>query len=768
MLEKILYSFPVQLFINNLKKNQVLLLCWFLLFMVVTGNFGKLLGIPYLFLDPEYINKVNFWSFFIMGVTVGGFAMAFHITCYIVDSFRFSFLGTLSRPFSRFAFNNSIIPVIFLVVYIISIVRFQIRNEFSTFALILEQITGLLVGCFAMVIFLVTYFRFTNQDIFKLITSNVDKQLRRSPISRANVLQRLDIARKKSIRVDNYMDIGFHKREVNPDHGYDKEAILKVFDQNHLNLVLIEFVIFFIILILGVFRDYEIFQIPAAASVVLILTIFIMFTGAVSYWFRGWSITVVLIALVALNLLVKNNVITSKYHAYGLDYQEEPANYSLDQLRKMSQPSNRQQDRLSTLNILKRWRDKFDSKSPPKLIIISASGGGQRAALWSMKSLQAADSVTNGRLFKHAALITGSSGGVIGASYYRELVLQKAQGEPLDLNNSRYLDNISKDNLNSIIFSLLVSDLFIRYQSFEYGGFRYKKDRGYAFEQQLNKNTEYVLDKPLAAYRVPEQQALIPMLFIAPTIINDGRKLFISPQSVSYMASSSVYGKDTLNPEIKGIDFQRFFQQQKASNLRFLSALRLGASFPYITPNVTLPSDPPMEIMDSGISDNFGISDALHFLYVFKDWIAENTSGVVIVAIRDSEDDEPIEKNVSTSFFQRIFTPISSVYNNLGNIQDINNDNLLEQAHSWFNNDISCIEFEYVSRSIFEHTPEEADAHTDKQIKDEAIERASLNWRLTSREKRNIQRNFYSEQNRKSLSDLRDILSGSGEVTDKQ
>jgi hypothetical protein len=758
MLEKILYSFPVQLFVNNLKKNQVLLLCWLLLFIVVTNNFGKLLGIPYLFLDPEYINKVDFWSFFIIGITLGGFAMAFHITCYIVDSFRFSFLGTLSRPFSRFAFNNSIVPLIFLIVYIISVVRFQLDNEFSSTTQIIGQVMGLLAGCLAMIVFLITYFRFTNQDIFKLITSNVDKQLRRSPISRANMLQRLDIAKKRSIRVDSYMDIGFRIRKVNPDHGYDKEAILKVFDQNHLNLVLIEFVIFFVILILGIFRDHQIFQIPAAASVILILTIFIMFTGAISYWFRGWSITVVILFLVLLNSLVKNDLITNEYQAYGLDYIEEKAEYSLEQLKIMSQSSNRHEDHLETLGILNNWRNKFQGENPPKMVIISASGGGQRAALWSMKSLQAADSVTMGNLFRQATLITGSSGGVIGASYYRELVLRKLKGDSINLNSPHYLENISKDNLNPIIFSLLVSDLFVRYQSFQYGGFVYKKDRGYAFEQQLNKNTEYILDKPLAAYRVPEEKAMIPMLFIAPTVINDGRKLFISPHSVSYMTSSSVYGKDTLNPEIKGIDFQRFFNKQKADNLRFLSALRLGASFPYITPNVTLPSDPPMEIMDAGISDNFGISDALHFLYVFKDWIAANTSGVVIVAIRDSEDDEPIEKNVDNSFFQRIFTPISSIYNNLGNIQYINNDNLLEQAQSWFQNDIECIEFEYVSRTIFHHTPEEEEQPTDKQIQQEAIERASLNWRLTNREKQNILRNFYSDKNREALVELQESL----------
>ena len=761
MLEKILYSFPVQLFINNIKKNQVLLFCWLLLFMVVTGSFGKLLGIPYLFLDPEYIDKVDFRSFFIMGITVGGISMAFHITCYIVDSHRFSFLGTLSRPFTRFAFNNSLIPLAFLLVYIISIVRFQLANEFSTPIQIIWQIIGLLSGCLAMIVFLVTYFRLTNQDIFKLITSNVDKRLRRSPISRANVLQRLDIAKKRTIRVDSYMDIGFRIIKVNPNHGYDKQAILKVFDQNHLNLVLIEFVIFCVILILGIFRENPVFQIPAAASVILILTIFIMFTGAVSYWFRGWSITVVILFLLLLNVVVKHDLITSEYQAYGLDYQTERAEYSLEQLRQMSKASNRQEDRLETLEILKNWRGKFNDSIPPKMVIISASGGGQRAALWSMKTLQAADSATDGSLFHQAALITGSSGGVIGASYYRELALQKLNGKEIELNNSKYLDKISRDNLNPIIFSLLVSDLFIRYQSFDYGGFVYKKDRGYAFEQQLNKNTDYILDKPLAAYRVPEKKASIPMLFVAPTVINDGRKLFISPHSVSYMTSSTVYGKDTLDPEIKGIDFQRFFKAQKANNLRFLSALRLGASFPYITPNVTLPTNPPMEIMDAGISDNFGISDAIHFLYVFKDWIAANTSGVVIVAIRDSEDDEPIEKNVGNSFFQRIFTPISSVYNNLGNIQDINNDNLIEQAQSWFDNNIECIEFEYVSRSIFGHTPEEEEDPTNKQIEQEAIERASLNWRLTKREKRNIQRNFYSKKNREALKELKKVIAES-------
>jgi hypothetical protein len=83
------YSFPVQLLLNNFRRNHVLMLCWIILFAMITGGFGKLIGIPYLFLDPEYLHKVNFTSFFIIGVTTAGFTAAFQITCYISDGHRF-------------------------------------------------------------------------------------------------------------------------------------------------------------------------------------------------------------------------------------------------------------------------------------------------------------------------------------------------------------------------------------------------------------------------------------------------------------------------------------------------------------------------------------------------------------------------------------------------------------------------------------------------------------------------------------------------------
>src|SRR5690349_13089788 len=155
---KVAYSFPVQLLLNNLKRNQVLLLCWIILFAMITGSFGKYLGVPYLFLDPEYLNQVNFQSFFIMGAVIAGFSTAFHITCYINDGHRFSFIGTLPRPFTKFIVNNSLIPVIFLVLYVYQIVRFQKNNEYVTGSDLVWQMTGLIGGFVTMALIFFIYF----------------------------------------------------------------------------------------------------------------------------------------------------------------------------------------------------------------------------------------------------------------------------------------------------------------------------------------------------------------------------------------------------------------------------------------------------------------------------------------------------------------------------------------------------------------------------------------------------------------------------------
>jgi len=750
LLPKIAYSFPVQLFLNNIRRNIVLVLCWIIMFAMITGNFGKYLGIPYLFLDPEYLNKVNFTSFFIMGLMTAGFTMAFHITCYISDGHRFSFVGTLPNPFRKFVINNSVIPLIFLAFYLYEVVAFQVNNEHTTGGELFVNLVGFLSGYVLMTLLFSLYFRFTNKDIFKYMVCRIDEKIKQNvQVTRASAMKKLDIARKRQVRVDYYIDSNLRARPVENASFYDKETIIQVFDQNHFNLVIIELLIFTIVLVLGIFKDFPVFQLPAAASFMIFLTIFVMMFGAFSYWFGEWSATMGLAAFLIFNYLVGEDYFSKKYEAFGLDYQEAPAPYTVTALEKQVDSTAMEQDRQATLVQLNNWRAKFSKK--PKMVFLCVSGGGKRAAVWTLNALQYCDSLSKGKLMENSVLITGASGGLIGASYFRELVLRKKLGEAIDPYGAIHRKKISSDNLNPLIFSLLANDLFVGFTKFQYAGINYERDRAFTFENQLNEITSGLMDRPITDYARYEKQALIPLAILTPTVINDGRKLYIASRPVSFMNYEILKNDGYGDSKISGIDFQRFFHDQGAPQLRFLSALRMSATFPYITPNTTLPTQPSIQIMDAGISDNFGLSDAVRFLFAFKEWVNENTSGVVFVSIRDSPKLRDITQATGSTIIDDLTQPISSVYNNFENFQDISSDLLIGEAHSWLHSPIYRVDIQYQAEN---YVPILQDMDSIRQNN----ARASLSWRLTTREKEGIIDNIKSARNQEQVKRLLELL----------
>jgi hypothetical protein len=749
----IAYSFPVQLLLNNLKRNVVLLFCWVVLFAMVTGSFGKYLGIPYLFLDPEYLNSVGFTSFFIMGLVTAGFVTAFHISCYIIDGHRFSFVGTLPRPFAKFSLNNSVIPILFLGTYIYEIVRFQINNEYTTGLGLAVNLAGLLTGYILMTVLFNLYFWFTNKDIFKYVVCRIDEKIKQNvKVTRASAMKKLDIARKKQVRVDNYLDFPGKFRAIDDTTFYDKATIVQVFDQNHFNLVVIELLVIALVIILGVFKDYPTFQLPAAASFIIFLTIFVMMAGAFAYWFGNWSATAALAIFLGLNYFVGEGYFSKRYEAFGLNYSAKPVVYSVEALQHLNNSASIESDRQVTLRMLENWRRKFSPGKPPKLIFVCASGGGKRAALWTLNALQFADSACLGKLHENTVLITGASGGLIGAGYFRELKLREKMGEMTRPYSPAHRQKISTDNLNPLIFSLLANDLFVGFNKFQYAGDFYNRDRSYTFEEQLNQITEGYMDKPISAYDSLELNAIIPMMILTPTIVNDGRKLYIASRPVSFMNYDMINYPEYSQFKVSGVDFQSLFKNHGGKDLRFLSALRMSATFPYITPNTTLPTEPPVSIMDAGISDNFGLSDAVRFLYAYRDWIAENTSGVVFVSVRDSPKLSKIAPQASHSLIDGITQPISTVYNNFENFQDINSDLAISYAKSWFKGSIDRVDIQYQSE---DYVPilQEMDSIRQNNA------RASLSWRLTTREKYGIVNAIFTPQNQEQIKKLTGLLS---------
>ena len=239
------------------------------------------------------------------------------------------------------------------------------------------------------------------------------------------------------------------------------------------------------------------------------------------------------------------------------------------------------------------------------------------------------------------------------------------------------------------------------------------------------------------------------MMLLAPTIVNDARKLYISPQPVSFMNISAPYAKANSPRKVKGIDFLQFFEPQQSNQVSFVTALRMNASFPYIAPSITLPSQPEIQVMDAGISDNYGIADAIRFIYTFREWLSTNTSGVLLLSIRDSNIERGIQPIPASSIIGDLATPISRAYNNFGNIQDLNNAHYIESASTWLQVPITTI---YL---MYDHQMANGTAQkTNKQPSIAENRRASLNWHLTSREKNQIINSINSEKNQEALQQL--------------
>lgn len=716
----------------------MLLLFWIILFSIVSESFANKYGIPYLFLAPEYLNTISFWSYMIMGFSIGGFVMTYNITGYIINSGRFQFIASLRRPFVVYCINNSLIPLIFMLYYIYKVILYHIENESSTATEISIYILGIIVGYTLNVIVSLTYFLSTNKNIFALLGIKPDQESGK-PVStlflRDENLYNF-LRKREKWHVESYLNTPFRSKPAKDISHYDTEMLRSITKHNHLNASFFEILVFISYIVLGLFHENAFFIIPASASVILFFTMILIILSALHTWLKGWTTFAFIFLLFVINMLSQSQIFSYENMAYGLNYNTEKADYSIKELNKLRlNEENIKNDKKNSIEILNAWK-KNTNKIKPKLIFLNTSGGGSRAMMWTYFTLHHLDSIFEDNFFKNIHLISGSSGGMIGAAYYRELYLREQQDKTKFKNSYEHVENMGRDLLNPIAFSIATNDFFIRMKTYNDGKYTYLKDRGYAFERQLLINTNNVLDKRIRDYVAPEKAAKIPMMIFSPTITNDGRRLLIASQPISFLSYNLPKSNTLNNPIVENVEFTRLFKQQDAMNLKFTSAIRMSATFPYIMPSVALPTNPRIEVLDAGVRDNYGAITTFKYMHTFKEWINENTSGVIIIQIRDKEKNKKVADSPLRSIAETFSTPIGSFYSNLFIVQDYNLDDMVQYLGNDIEQQIHIIDFELENEQS----------------------RVSLSWHLTPREKNAILNAMNTKNNQQSLARLKSLL----------
>lgn len=694
------------------------------------------------------MGRIDVLSFGILGFALGGFITAFNIYSYILHANEFPFLATLARPFLRFCYNNFLIPLFFYALILIESYHFQVSQELLSSG---EAIINLLAFSLGLGVFLLIstlFFIYFNKNLFSL--SGKDESYYESlkpemKVKEATFMKETTwykrMSKVRGFTVLTYVYSPFSIKLARDTEHYDAKLLKEVFAQNHINASIFELFLILSFFVLGIFRDVEWMNIPAAASILLLFTLFLLVFSALYSWFKGWTLTILLGGFLMLNFFSNyTDSFKFKNYAYGIDYSRK-ADYSWDALNRLTSNQFYRDSAYSHGKvILENWKAKNEKLlgHKPKLVLLNISGGGLRASVWTMEVLSYLDSITNGNFYSQTHLITGASGGMIGATYFRELYLQRQTDSTINLMSEKYTDQLGEDLLNPLAFGIATTDLLFRYQTVQDGNYSYTKDRGYSFEQKMIKNLEGTFeDKRIYDYWEDEFNSRIPMIIYSPSVVNDGRRMLISPQPISYLTfhhdSSSINHYNS----IENIEFTRLFEKNNPFNLKVTSAMRMSATFPYILPMVTLPTDPPIEVMDAGVRDNYGLKTSLEFLRVYKDWIEENTSGVVVVQIRDKEKYFEVENPNNGMVLQRIFAPLNSFYSNTTKTHDYANDQLLKAVPDWFDGSFEMITF--------------------FMRQDEGTQ-ISMSYHLTSLDKKVISKALYSKANLEAANALVNAL----------
>ncbi|MBX2981589.1 MAG: hypothetical protein WBB32_08355 [Flavobacteriales bacterium] len=759
---RVIFFFPFQLVVLHLKKNHLTLLCWLLLFGYITQSIGVKYGIPYVFLYPEYFGIANVWSFLLLGFSFGGFITAFNLFTYTSHAYRFPFVATLARPFLKFNINNGIIPAVFVLTYLWCSARLQIYKELVPVGDTVLNLLGFLLGIGLFLLIALLYFTRTNIDLHKILAKDADAfrpepvmedimppipPVRQQQRKASKWLRREQRLRKW--RVDTYLTWPFRVKLARSSTHYRKELLRAVLWQNHINGSIFEVIVVITFIALGAFSNTSFFAIPAGASIFLLFTMLLMLFSAFISWVKGWIVTLLILVVVALNALsLHTQDFLYDTQAYGLDYTTEPAKYDRNVIEALATDTVQARlDMEAHLPTMEQWLRNNQAMPhegvKPPLIIINTSGGGSRAMLWTFRCLQVADSLLGGKLMERSALMTGSSGGLIGATYYRQLVLKAAGGGPANPAAPHHLDQMASDMLNPVMFSLVTNDMFIRYRSVKDGDRSYTLDRGYAFDRRLDSLTGGLFNIRLRDMVEAERRAQIPMLVISPTIINDGRRLIISAQPVSYLTNIAPEAPVHASTEPESIEFQRLFKDQDPANLKLSNALRMNATFPYITPVVTLPSEPKMRVMDAGVRDNYGYRTTLSFLYTYREWLKEHVGRVVIIQMRDKQRELEV-KPVGGTLLGRLMEPVGSIYGNFVKAQDQDYDLALKTADAWMPLPLDVVDLQLV--------------HDD----DDEI---SLSWHLTAVERKFVLSTINAPANRQAFRSLQELVLGKSTVT---
>lgn len=394
--------------------------------------------------------------------------------------------------------------------------------------------------------------------------------------------------------------------------------------------------------------------VPALCSALMVMMMACSTLSALSFFLDLWHVPLLLVLIVAGVVTAQSNHSDHYYELKERPHDVKPAPTPIETLRATKRMQN------------------------GRIVVVAANGGGIQAAAWTAHVLEQLGHLSPG--FRPSLrLISSVSGGSLGSVCYTYWLARGAAGA------RRPSDSAARSSLDEVAWGLGWPDLMS--SLFPWGTKRFV-GRGRALERAWVANCATpedptsLLDLPLSRWNDGVISGDLPAVIMNATIVESGQRLLFGTTRFS----------ETENCRAR-VDATTLHGRKH--DVPAVTAARLSASFPYVTPAARsfLHGAQP-HVVDGGYYDNYGMSTLVEWLdEALVDDEAAGTASVVesvlVIQIHGSpvaKNSNPREANLSNrGWFFQILAPLLTLNKVRGAGQIAHNDLELEQLQQkWF------------------------------------------------------------------------------------
>jgi hypothetical protein len=379
---------------------------------------------------------------------------------------------------------------------------------------------------------------------------------------------------------------------------------------------------------------------------------------------------------------------------------------------------------------------KFPQRNRPNggVVVVATAGGGIQAAAWTARvltGLQEQCPTADGRSFADSiAVISAVSGGAVGTMFF--VNQYKSVGPfdgfqattPVDLH--RIVEQAEVPALSDVAWAIVYVDPFrILFPYLRVSEQQKTLDRGFVLEQTWRNQAS--ITASLSEWRDGVNRGSRPGVIFNSTLAETGEP---------FLLTTTQFNIGDKNPVRR-----TFSQAYQKRDIAVVTAARLAASFPYVSPATrALTNKPENHIVDGGYYDNFGV-DSL------SSWLDQGLEGlnkdhrpdVLVIQIR-SFPTASVPDPSSKGWFYQSYAPIDALLTVRATAQlvrDRDELNLLEKK--W-----AAVDNVHIKFATFEFPGKEA----------------PLSWQLTTEQRNMIERQWQNIVNRTDQnSDLQSVRS---------